>query len=187
MTAPTSTKRPVIARRLILGAALLALGACATVTPYQPSVKGRPGFTDTRLEAAKFRVTFEGNTSTDLATIENYVLYRAAEVTIANGDDYFVILDQNRDAERTFRTTGTSFGGGFGRFRRRGFFYGGRFGRGFGGGFSSSSTTRERRAFTVGVVIETHKGDKPASNALAYDARQIIANIGSTLVTPDAS
>lgn len=161
------------------GAAFLA--ACTTTTPYQPSLKNRPGFTDQRLENTKFRITFEGNSSTNLAVIENYVLYRAAEVTLANGHDYFAIVDQSRESESRFNTTGTTFGGaGFGR---SGFFYGGGFGGGFG---TTQSTTRERRAYTVGVVIEVFKGDKPSGNASAYDARQVIDNLRPTLVLPKA-
>ena len=166
-------------RRTAIAAMAVVLGACTTVTPYQPSENSRPGYADQQLESNKFRVTFEGNSSTDLATIENYVLYRAAEVTLESGADYFVVVDQSRDAERSFNSTGTVFGGG--GFGRRGFFYGGGFRGGFG---STTATTRERRAYTVGVVIETFRGDKPAGNPSAFDARQLIDNLGPVLRRP---
>lgn len=166
----------------LIACGAIVLTACATTTPYQPSIKNRPGFTDQRLENTKFRITFEGNSSTKLAVIENYVLFRAAEVTLANGFDYFSIVDQSRESESRFNTTGSTFGGaGFGR---AGFFYGGGFGGGFG---TTQSTTRERRAYTVGVVIETFKGNKPSGDASAYDARQVIDNLKPTLVIPKAS
>ncbi len=171
-----------------MAGAALALGflaACASVTPYQQATRGG-GYTDQALDDGRYRITFEGNSQTDLATIENYVLYRAAEVTLANGYDYFIVIDSNTEAMRHFVTTGTSFGGrGFGR---RGFFYGHGFrgsrfhGRGFGGDFgSTTATTRERLSYTVGTIIEAHRGDKP-SNSNAYDARQLIDNIGPRLV-----
>ncbi|MGI9170247.1 MAG: CC0125/CC1285 family lipoprotein, partial [Caulobacteraceae bacterium] len=43
------------------------LTACETATPYQPLEKGAAvsgGFTDQRLDADHFRVTFQGNTLT---------------------------------------------------------------------------------------------------------------------------
>lgn len=161
---------------------VLALGACATMTAYGPAKKNGEGYTSQQLEADKFRVSFEGNSSTERTTVENYVLYRAAEVTLENGADYFVVLDQNTEALSIFRSTGSTFGGrGFGR---RGFFYGGGFSRGFGG---STSTTRERRSYTMGVIIQVAKGDKPANNALAYDARQIIDNLKPSIIFAEAN
>ncbi|MEL7492255.1 MAG: hypothetical protein AAGJ73_16215 [Pseudomonadota bacterium] len=162
--------------------ALLALSACASITPYGPAVKNRPGYTSQQLEADKFRVTFEGNSSTDRATIENYVLYRAAEVTLESGNDYFIILDSSTDAMRSFRTTGTTFGGG--GFGRRGFFYGGGFRRGGFGGVTS--TTRERTSYITGAIIQVARGDKPSDNPDAYDARQLIDNLRPTLTFAEA-
>ncbi|MEM8772649.1 MAG: hypothetical protein AAGD92_13465 [Pseudomonadota bacterium] len=159
------------------GFALLA--ACASVTPYQPADKRGEGYTDQALDTGRYRITFEGNSSTELATIENYVLFRAAEISLANGYDYFVILDSNTETMRRFVTNGSTFGGG--GFGRRGFFYGG----GFRGGFASTTaTTRERRSYTVGAIIEGRRGDKPAGNPNAYDARQIIDNVGQVIQRP---
>lgn len=161
----------------------IALAACATVTPYGPAGPGGEGYADQRLESNKYRIVFEGNSQTNLTTIENYVLYRAAEVTVANGGDYFIVVDQNTESLSTFRSTGTSFGGG--GFGRRGFFYGGGFGR---GGFgSSTSTTRERRSYTVGAIIEVHRGDKPRGNGSAYDAQQVLNNLRPSVTFADAS
>lgn len=158
----------------VLGLGLAA--ACASVTPYGPS-RGGVGYTDQALDDGRYRITFEGNSSTDLATIENYVLYRAAEVTLAAGGDHFVILDSSTETARRFQTNGTTFGGaGFGR---RGFFYGGGFGTGFA---STTATTRERTAYTVGAVIEVRRGDKPSGAPDAYDARQLIDNLGPAVL-----
>lgn len=174
-----------ISKATIAAAALGLAAACTTVTPYQP-IGNSGGFTDQELDNGRFRVTFEGNSQTELATIENYVLYRAAEITLEEGGDYFVVLDSNTEAMRRFITTGTSFGRGFGR---RGFFYGhgfhNRFDSGFGRGFGSShATTRERRSYTVGAIIDVRRGDKPSGEGASYDARQIIDNLNPSLVRP---
>jgi hypothetical protein len=69
---------------------VVGLSACETATPYQPlqqhsEVSG--GFTDQRLDQNHARVTFQGNTVTSRETVETYLLYRAAEVTISQGFD----------------------------------------------------------------------------------------------------
>ena len=168
-----------------IATALLALAAaCASTSGYRPASGSGIGYSDQQLDNGRYRITYEGNSSTSLSTVENYVLLRAAEVTLANGHDYFVVLDSNTESMRRFVTTGTSFGrGGFGR---RGFFYGSGFGRGFGGGFGSDfSTTRERLRYSVGTIIEIRRGDKPAGDSTAYDARQIINNVGPAVARPD--
>ncbi|MEO1150051.1 MAG: hypothetical protein AAFW83_03585 [Pseudomonadota bacterium] len=169
-------------RQLVLSLfAATALAACSTITPYQAADGGRYGYSEQQIESNKFRIVFSGNTLTDLSTVENYVLLRAAELTLATGDDYFITLGASTDVDRSFRSNGTVFGGaGFGR---PGFFYGG-FG-GFGGGFgNTATTTRERQAYTIGTIIETFKGTKPAGVGTAYDARSVVSNIGPSVARP---
>ncbi len=173
---------------LIALSAVLVLGACVNATPYQLAGRGGEGFVDQQLEAGKYRVTFKGNTLVERATAENYVLYRAAEVTLAAGFDHFVLADQTSDALSSYYSTGYNSGFGGGGFGGGGFFYGGGFG-GFGGsGFGGITTTntRERQAYVVGAVIQAGRGPKPADNAKAYDARSVIESIGPALVRPKA-
>ncbi|MEM9618510.1 MAG: hypothetical protein AAF936_11165 [Pseudomonadota bacterium] len=178
--------RTIGLKRLFVIGAIALIAGCTSITPYAPADRSGRGYDDQKLEEGKYRVTFEGNSSTDRATIENYVLFRAAEITLRDGYDHFSILDQSTDAVSTFRTNGTTFGGaGFGR---NGFFYGGGFG-GFGGvGFANNtSTTRQRLSYVIGVIIQAEKGDKPADSPNSYDARQLIDNLGPVLTYPDAS
>ena len=60
-------------------------------------------------------VTFAGNSVTDRDTVERYLLFRAAELTVQNGGDYFVFADREVDKKtRTYTTPGIGgFGGGF--------------------------------------------------------------------------
>ena len=184
-------KRPLrfaparVTRTALAAIALGLVAACTSVTPYQASSRGGVGYTDQELDNGRFRITFEGNSQTELATVENYVLYRAAEVTMREGADHFVVLDSNTEAMRRFVTNGTFFDNGFGR---NGFFYGPGYFGGFGGaGFgTTTATTRERRSYTVGAIIEVRRGDKPRGDGSAYDARQIIDNLNPVLVRPGA-
>lgn len=167
-------------------AATMLLGACATTTPYAPAANGGDGYSQQKLESDKYRIVFSGNSLTDRVTVENYVLFRAAEVTLESGNDYFIMLEDSADITRSFRTTGTSFGGG--GFGRRGFFYGGGGfgrgfgGRGFGGGGFDSSVTRERNEYTIGAIIQVYKGNKPTDNPTAYDARSVVDSLGPSII-----
>jgi len=143
---------------------LAAIAACASTTPYQQANGRGDGYSEQKIERDKYRISFSGNSLTDRATVENYVLYRAAEVTIQTGNDYFIMLEDSEDIRRSFRTSGTSFGGG-----------------GFG---STHSTTRERTEYTIGAIIQVYKGEKPASNPTAYDARSVIDSLGGSIQRP---
>ena len=84
---------------------VVGLSACETATPYQPLRAGSEvsgGFTDQRLDQNHFRVTFRGNSMTSRERVETYLLYRAAELTLQNGDDWFAMVDRN--TERNART-----------------------------------------------------------------------------------
>ena len=73
------------------------LGACARdPTPYQPAVDGY-GYSEQRIENNRFWVTFEGNDFTKADTVQKYLLYHAAELTLNYGYDYFTVVDRNMD------------------------------------------------------------------------------------------
>ncbi len=165
---------------VVLAVGALALAACATATPYQPENDRGEGFAEFQLENNKFRVTFSGNTLTPLPTVENYLLYRAAEVTVNKGFDYFIVLEDKSEAMSTFRSFGTIIGGAEGRF-----FYGT---RGFGGGGfgTTTATTRERREYTAQAIIETGTGPKPTGNPSAFNAREVLENLAPNIVRPES-
>jgi hypothetical protein len=85
------TSSAVFRKSLWLVCALLV--ACAGPTPYQRLIEGR-GYHEEQLDASRFRVSFFGNARTSPETIENYVLFRAAELTLESKGDYFIVLDQ---------------------------------------------------------------------------------------------
>ena len=79
-----------------------ALSACATSTPYQVNSKAgfaSGGYSETKLEPNRFRVTFSGNTSTPRERVDDYLLFRAAELTLAQGFDTFTIADRYTDRD----------------------------------------------------------------------------------------
>jgi hypothetical protein len=88
------------AKRNALAAALaLVVTACTTATPYQPyqpeftsGVHG--GYSEQRLQPDRYLVRFHGNELTSRERVEAYLLYRAAELTVQNGYDWFAIIDR---------------------------------------------------------------------------------------------
>ena len=171
-----------------LAAAALTLTACATATPYQAAVDSSRGYSEQRLESNRFRVSFSGNSLTRLETVENYLLYRAAELTKENGYDYFVVADRN--TEKKERYAGSRFGR-FGYGGGYGFgwsYYSPYFGYGYGydpfyDGYDISQITR----YKATAEIAMYHGKKPEKNAKAYQADDIIKTLGPKIVRPEAA
>ena len=71
------------------------LAACAgKPTPYQ-AAQGGFGYSEQQIEENRYRVSFAGNSATSRPTIEDYLLYRAAELTVQTGHDWFQVVDRN--------------------------------------------------------------------------------------------
>ena len=194
----------MIAKKAALAAALafaVSLTACATATPYQPNVRGQQvsgGFSEARLEADRYRVTFAGNSLTSRETVERYLLYRAAEVTVQQGYDWFETAD--RRTERTARTVidpdpfarpGFGYGYPYGAWRPAWRYYGPRYGGWrawdpFWGDpfFADRGQVRTIEKFEASAEIVLHKGRKAEGDARAFDAREIMTNLGPTIQRP---
>lgn len=156
-------------RMLALGL-MLALGACTTVsTAYQPA-NGGFGYSEQQIEENRYRVSFAGNAATPRQTVENLLLLRAAELTLARGDDYFTVV--NRGVEATGTGGGTvypSVGVGVGSGGNTAFGVGVStiFG-GYGGGATS---------YTAFADILTFPGTKPEGDPHSYDADELVRRL----------
>ncbi len=79
-------------------------------TPYQPkSMLG--GYSEEKILANLYRVEFEGNQHSKSEKIQNYLLYRCAELTQEMGYTYFAIVSEERyfDESSIRPTRGASF------------------------------------------------------------------------------
>ncbi|MDD5450393.1 MAG: hypothetical protein PHT49_00625 [Desulfovibrionales bacterium] len=84
--------------RKTFSATLLATLLVGCASTYQP--KGfTGGYFDTPIDDSTYRVGFEGNAYTDIGTIENFLLLRAAELTIQRGYDWFMLTERDTDTE----------------------------------------------------------------------------------------
>lgn len=173
---------PSFARKLFLAmGALLILGACETSTPYVAAgdTDGY-GFTEQRIEDNRFRIVFRGNSLTERETVEDYLLFRAAEVTLETGYDYFVVVEDDTEKSTSYQTVGPDpfF---YGRGRRFPYYgYGYRW-----GGYPDDFALRERNRYTAIAYIVLGKGEKPENTPTAYDARQVIENLESVVIRPE--
>jgi hypothetical protein len=148
------------------------LGACAQPpTPYQPAVDGY-GYSEQEIEDNRYRVTFAGNDHTKADTVQNYLLYRAAELTLNHEYDYFTVVDRNFD--RSTRYSGSTYmSPGYVTKTKKGDYVS-------EPGFSSYSADPIDE-YTASADIVMFKGEKPASDARAYDARSVLRNLDPTI------
>lgn len=173
--------------RLFAVLCALALAACATPTPYQSAAPagGGYGYAEQRIEANRYTISFNGNALTEREQVENYLLYRAAELTLDQGYDYFIVARRATDN----KTSIIPFGGPPSAF---GFYpsyswYSPRYGwRPFYDPFWDDTTYREVTRYRASAEIVLYKGQKPAADPQAFDARQVKENLGGHIVRPPA-
>lgn len=166
---------------LALIAVAAVASACTGASLYAPvPERGRYGYSQQQLEQDRFRVSFAGNSLTDLTTVENYVLYRSAEVTVENGGDWFEVVGGSNETERQFR----GFGGVNTGFNYT--FFHPRFGAfGFYDPFFNDVNIREITRYDVSAEIVIGMGDKPADTPRAYNAHDVIDNLDSFVTRPN--
>jgi hypothetical protein len=182
---------------LILGVAVapMALAACETATPYQPFDRGNAtygGFRDQKIDADRYRVTFSGNSLTSRETVETYLLYRSAELTLSSGYDWFEMVDRATNRDRTvyqdpfYGRPGYAWGywrpswrfhGGFG-WRTWDPYWGDPF-------WADQYQAVDR--FDAEAEIVMHHGPKPEGEARAFDAHEVTANLGPKITRPEAA
>jgi hypothetical protein len=187
-------KRPVLAALAVIALAS-GLSACETATPYQqlnPNAAYEGGYRDIKLDATHWRVTFAGNSMTSRETVERYLLYRAAELTTTQGFDWFQETDQRTDKKSDVFVDPFYSRWNYGyawqpswRFRRagRGGFSGGwsTWGPGWNNDPWGPTFVTEYNRYDVSADLMMGRGPKPPQ---ALDAREVMANLGPTIVRP---
>lgn len=148
--------------------AAVGLTACATPTPYGPATlqKGA-GFSEQRIEAGRYRVTFAGNG--EPSRIHDLALRRAAELTLQDGYDWFRVAGAsgavNRGGGPTLSIGAGTGSGGYG-------YYGG---SGVSLGLGTSFNLGPPQGTASFEILMQH-GSRP-DQPDAYDARDVLRNI----------
>lgn len=172
-------------RMLLLAGIAGLLAACATATPYQPAAADRYGFSEQTIESNRVRITFRGNTLTDRETVETYLLYRAAEVTLAGGHDYFIVATRDTDEHTRLQSVGPRYP----RFAFDYWYFSPR--RGWSPWYDpfwdEPDSYREVSRYEAVAEIAMFDGPKPAGDANAFDAHEVQANLQGRITRPPAS
>jgi len=191
-----SKKRLLFAAALALSVA--SLGGCMTATPYQPYIpEGGPGthggYSEQQLAPDRFIVRFHGNEMAPRERVEGYLLYRAAELTVQQGYDWFVPVTKHTEHDvQTYVHPDPFYSPWYGYPYWRPYwgYYRGGYGWNYwdpwmGGPFwygGMNVTTVE--AFEATAEITMHRGPIPASEPAAMDARAVMAKLGPTIELP---
>lgn len=193
MTAKIDRRRRGLLASALLGCALL-VSACATSTPYQPlgarGSNASGGYSEQRIEDNRYRVTFTGNSFTSREQVENFLLYRAAELTVQNGYDGFTMVTRATDPNVRTRVVRSPFGPGpwgyWGpswRYRYRGL--GWRHWYPWGGDpfWADDVDVRTVTNYEASAEIVMFRGRRP-DDPRSFDARQVMENLGPRIQRP---
>ncbi|MDB5494476.1 MAG: hypothetical protein JWP86_1813 [Phenylobacterium sp.] len=159
-------------RTLLAALACLSLAACATPTHFQPAGgPGAVGFSELRIEPGRYRVTFQGGPGAPEAQVQDYALLRAADLALAEGYDWFRIVDRSvRQTGYGGASVGLGVGGmSFGRHSATGV--------GVGTGFPLSGGP----ALQASLEVLMGRGPRPPGEDV-YDARGVRASIGGRAI-----
>lgn len=158
-------------RAAIIAAGCLALAACASApTVYAPAGgPSTPGYSEMRIEPGRYRVTFRGGPGAPEEQVSDYALLRAADLAIAEGYDWFRLVEkQTRMASaNNGPRVSVGAGGGPGPFRS-----------GVGVGVGTSFNLGGGPALSQTIEVLMGKGPKPGDREV-YDARDVRRVIGA--------
>ena len=164
--------------KIMLVLAVLIMAGCASQPDYRQAKKGGFGYTESKLDDTQSRVHFKAKGS-DKGKAMDYAMLRAAELTLLEGYDWFVVTDRETLVDKeTVQTTPTA---GFSQ----------RYARVTECGVLTCRTSyHPTTQFETGVFvggsqqseiesilsIEIGKGTRPTS-ATSFDAREVRDNL----------
>lgn len=157
-----------------------SLSACSSLPRYHPVSKpGASGFSDQKIDATHYRVSFQGDASTPRYQVEDYLLLRAAELTDEMGFEYFIITEKETDSKTTITTRRRSaLYGRFDHYHGHPIYSFPYYAYGYVWGHPLDTETREYTRYSAIAYIEMHEGSKPLSNSRAFDASDVMKNLG---------
>ncbi len=174
--------RVAVSRIASIGAAFglaVLVAACAVLpTPYQPQDERGYGYREQGVETDRFRITFTGNSYTTREQVENYLLYRAAELTLERDKDYFIV--ERQDTERKERVITSVHHAHYRAFPYT--IYGGywRADRVY-----AVDSYRLVDRYEAVAIVKIYSGEPPEDNVSAYDARDVIKTLEPLIVRPE--
>lgn len=162
-------RNPILPAKALQAVVLLGgLAACATPTPYQPVVDDHGGYRTEKVGNEHFLVSFAGNEVTSRETVESFLLYRAAQVTVQSGNDYFVVVNRDTERSTTYWFTGDPLGAWWPYYYTSAF---------VPGPFPAAQAARPVDSYKAVATIAVGKGAKPGNLANSYEARAVLRTL----------
>lgn len=160
----------------------LLLAACSTPQPslYAPKA-GSEGYTEESLGKGLYRVSFEGNAVTSRERVQDYCLFRAAELTLERGATKFAVHDKL--VERHTQVTREHYD----PFPYYSPYWRHRYHRPYYGLAGSSGYRWERTTYLAQLTIEPFSGAAPGDSPEAfqvYDARATVEQFAPRIERP---
>ncbi len=157
--------------------AALVLAACQSPATYRPRASGADtGYADQQLTANRYRITFTGNAATRRDVVENYLLLRAAEVTLKAGYHAFIFDTRDTETQTSYRS---DFIGGPGW--RGSYWHSWPY-----GGAGESVTSRPITAYDAYGEIVLLSDEQAKAEPRALRAEDVIAHLGPLAASPAA-
>ena len=154
------------------------LAGCSSKTAYAPAETAEDyGYYSTKISDNRYRIGFNGNTSTSQNTVKDYALLRAAELTLQEGGSWFQVVDRTSDKQTRHTPGHTEVTRTDVIERDCGLL---------------SCETRRRPAYTTTVSVDSGternkysssleivigSGEKPSSDGQYYDAKQLASTL----------
>lgn len=163
-----------------LALGFLLLAGCETPATYHPMEPGtHTGYTDEQLASNRFRVTFTGNSATRRDVVENYLLLRAAEVSLKAGYHWFVFDTRDTEAKTTYHSDFVGWPG----WRGRGWYWHSWAYPGWG--MDADVTSRPVTRYEAFAEIVLLKDDQAKTEPRAMDAQDVLDHIGPMARPPE--
>src|SRR5471032_3185092 len=167
------SRPPNFLKAATASALLMLLAACAHPATFAPRGTGQQtGYTDRQLAHNRWRVTFTGNSVTPREQVEDDLLLRAAEVSLAAGYSHF--LFDSRDTQARTNVSALPAYPPPGPFWGRGWRYRPAFGYGPLGPDVDIITTTSFQAYAEIVVLND---DQASHEPRAVDAQAVVQNL----------
>ncbi len=172
---------------LLAGCLAVWLTACAEPTPYQAAgERAAYGYSEEQLDPRTWRLQFAGNAQTPREQVEDYLLYRAAEVARGAGAGGFVVLDRDIERATFYRgniqpSYGSSYSTGIVLF-----------GDHYGGGrnlrpYPRPAYLRPIDRYTARATIRVFDGAAPEALGVTFDAEEVLSTLGPRIRRPEVA
>ena len=169
----------MIPRFALLLASSLLLAACSAPQPslYAP-ITSTDGYAEESLGKGLYQVSFQGNSVTAKELVQNYCLYRAAELTLQKGEQRFAVHDKQTEQLTQVTRDYDTWGYPYGPYSRR-----------YYRPYPVHSSRSERTTYRAMLTIEPFSGPRaPGDSGSAfqvYEAQAVVDQFGPRIVRPE--